>query len=171
MKNWTALQRQRLIELPDLLDYLPLLIKDLGFCFYAYTFIHPCQQDSTTNYPARWLAHCERHGHSPHEPIDAHCRTSRLPLLWTANTFHNSPESWAAAQECGLRHGWVQPLHDQQSRSSLSILRPHVCISTQELYEKAAQVMWLGEQLHRASMRFFTRSNNNQAPGTSVYRA
>ncbi|WP_165957346.1 autoinducer binding domain-containing protein [Pseudomonas sp. H9] len=168
MKNWTAVQHQHLLELPALLEHLPLLIKDLGFCFYAYTFICPTQRDNKTNYPAGWLNHCEKHGHTPHEPIDAHCRSSSLPLLWTAQTFRSAPEHWEIAQACGLRHGWTQPLHDRSSRSSLSIVRPHVSVSIQELYEKAALVMWLGELLHRASIHFFSQPSNHQAPDSPV---
>jgi LuxR family transcriptional regulator len=51
---------------------------------------------------------------------------------------------------CGLRHGWVQPIHDQQAHSNLSVLRSHVSVSTEEFYEKAHYVMQLAEQLHSA---------------------
>ncbi|MGH8439725.1 MAG: autoinducer binding domain-containing protein [Pseudomonas sp.] len=137
-----------------MLDNLPLLIEKLGFHYYAFTFISPDQHTYTTNYPASWLEHYNRCGYAVLDPVPAHCRTSSLPLLWAAETFDSTPEIWIAAQAYNLHHGWVQPTHIQQTRSSLSVLRPHASVSCQEFYAKAAQVMWLGGQLHRALTYF-----------------
>jgi len=148
MKNRTAAQPQRL------LDNLPLLIEKLGFHYYAFTFIGSDQHTYTTNYPASWLEHYNRCGYSAQDPVPAHCQTSSFPLLWDAETFDSTPEIWIAAQAYDLHHGWVQPIHSQQTRSSLSVLRPHASVSREEFYAKAEQVMLLGAQLHRAATCF-----------------
>ncbi|AIL62192.1 autoinducer binding domain-containing protein [Pseudomonas alkylphenolica] len=148
MKNRTAAQPQRL------LDNLPLLVKKLGFDYYAFTFISPDQQTYTTNYPASWLEHYNRCGYAARDPIPALCQTSSLPLLWAAETFDSAEDIWIAAQAYDLHHGWVQPIHSQQTRSSLSVLRPHTSVSREEFYAKAEQVMLLGAQLHQAAAYF-----------------
>ncbi|WP_191831830.1 autoinducer binding domain-containing protein [Pseudomonas fluorescens] len=148
MKNWTAAQLQ------CLLDNLPLLLEKLGFHYYAFTFISPDQHTYTTNYPISWLEHYNRCGYADLDPVPAHCKTSSLPLLWEAETFDSTPDIWIAAQAYDLHHGWVQPLHSQQTRSSLSVLRPHTSVSREEFYAKAEQVMLLGAQLHQAAAYF-----------------
>lgn len=150
MSKWTEGQWQYSVELPQLLDRMPLLIEALGFRFYAFTFISPCRRNTVTNYPIRWIEHYDRHGYAAVDPVPLHCRTSCFPLLWRAQIFGNAPDIWTEAQVCGLRHGWVQPIHDQQAHSNLSVLRSHVSVSTEEFYEKAHYVMQLAEQLHSA---------------------
>ncbi len=171
MNYRTHAQWQRLADWPHLLDSLPSLINELGFRFYAFTFVSPTQRENITNYPARWLEYYDLRGYAALDPVPVHCQTSSLPLPWLASTFDKTPEIWTEAQACGLCHGWVQPIHDEHTRSSLSVVRPHVSVSTQELYEKAAQVMWLGELLHRASTHFFARPNHDHRPGAPVYVA
>lgn len=150
MKNRTSAHWHSRLDFPQLLDNLPMHIEAMGFRFYAFRFISSSHRDIITNYPARWIEHYDRHGYAAIDPVALHCKTSSFPLLWHAQTYSRTPEIWAEAQACGLCHGWVQPIHDQQAHSSLSVVRPHVSVSTQELYEKAHQVMQLGEQLHSA---------------------
>lgn len=150
MKKWTSAHRHPAVDLPDLLDSLPMQIEALGFRFYTFTFTSDHHRDVITNYPARWIEHYDRHGYAAIDPVALHCKASSFPLLWHEQTYSSTPEIWAEAQACGLSHGWVQPNHDQQTHSSLSVVRPHVSVSTQELYEKAHLVMQLGEQLHTA---------------------
>lgn len=153
MKNLTGAQWPSRVDLPHLLDNLPLFINSLGFHFWAFTFISPNRRESTSNFPTRWLEHYKQHGYAALDPVVVHCRTSSLPLMWDATIFSSAPEIWAQAQACGLRHGWVQPTHSQHTHSSLSVLRSNDSISSNEYYEKAAQVMWLGELLHRARLQ------------------
>ncbi|MDD2045982.1 autoinducer binding domain-containing protein [Pseudomonas putida] len=165
MNNRTSVQQQCLLDLPHLLERLPLHIKKLGFHFFAFTYISPSRCDNTSNYPESWFKHYDRQGYAARDPVPVYCKRSSVPLLWSLATYNDTPDIWALAQACGLCHGWVQPIHGEQAQSSLSILRPDTSVSTQELYQKAAQVMWLGEQLHRASIEFFAQQHPNRNPG------
>lgn len=48
-------------------------------------------------------------------------------------------------------HGWVQPLQHDDGRSGLAVLRASSMVSTAEMYEKAAVVLWMAKDLHRAA--------------------
>ncbi|WP_158262101.1 autoinducer binding domain-containing protein [Pseudomonas sp. BBP2017] len=161
-----------MVDLPHLLDSLPLLIEELGFHFYAFAFISPTRCEKPTpypcppsNYPDHWFKHYNLHSYAAFDPVPIHCQTSSFPLPWNAATFNNTPEIWTEARAHGLNHGWVQPIHHEQARSHLSVIRPHVSVTPQEFYQKAAQVMWLGELLHRASSDYFADHKDDHRPG------
>ncbi|MCO7565779.1 autoinducer binding domain-containing protein [Pseudomonas sp. S 311-6] len=147
MKCRTIEHWQRLSDLPAMLDALPDITKELGFRFHDFSFCSPGHHVESGNLPAGApaLIHAALELSAPHQ------QGSELPLFWTPEIFAATPDMWARAQAMGLTHGWVQPLHDGTARSSLALLRPDASVSAAELYEKAAIVIWVGKQLHRAA--------------------
>jgi hypothetical protein len=148
MLNRTAKDWQRLCHLSTLLKELPAFADELGFHYYCFAFTSPAQTINTGNLLPGGAPLVQ----AALEFRPAHLRRANIPLVWEAKTFAHAPFHWPEAQKLGLRHGWVQPVHQGASRSSLALLRPHVSVSINELYQKAATVMWLAERLHLAAL-------------------
>lgn len=151
------------IDLPGALESVPALIQGLGFVYYSFAFENPHHTTTQSNLPNHWLVQYEQRNFKDVDPVLTHCQGSHLPLLWDAKTFAHKSPIWDVANACGLRHGWVQPVHAGQTHSSLTVLRPRHSVSTQELYDKAAQVIYLAEYLHRVAAAHFS-VNGDHAP-------
>lgn len=149
MFNTAAHDLAHLQELPALLKALPAFAEALGFHFYSFSYSSPAHEVYASNLlpGGRWLVQAALEAR-PHHDHQYPC----LPVLWTDNALPGRPHLWDIAQVLGMHHGLVQPIWEGELQSSLTFLRPHVSLSTQELYQKAAQVMWLGEHLHRAAV-------------------
>ena len=163
MLNRTAADWERLRELPALLQELPLLAEALGFHFYSFSYTSPTHEV----YASNLLSGGQRLVQAALDfRLGRHLHHANMPVLWTEASFMKRPHLWNIAQVLGLRHGWIQPLYDGVRQSSLALLRPHVSLSTMELYPKAAQAMWLGERLHHAAICSAAVSGD-QAPSSS----
>jgi len=166
MLNRSAQDWERLCHLAALLKELPSLAEELGFRYYSFTFSSPAQSISTGNL----LAGGQPLVQAALQSRPAHLRSSNIPLTWDAKAFTLMPSCWPTAQALGLRHGWIQPLHQGATRSSLALFRPHVSTSIAERYEKTAQAMWLGERLHLAALRD-AQVNGAHAPCAPFHEA
>ncbi|MFK0092368.1 hypothetical protein [Pseudomonas sp. NPDC090592] len=149
MINRTAADWQRLQDLPALLKELPALANELGFPYYSFSYTSLANSVSTATLPpdGQQLIQAAL-GFRPDNQ-----RYSNVPVLWHEKAFRGASGLWPHAYALGLRHGWIQPLYDSTTHSSLTLLRPHVSLSIAERYEKTAWVMWLGERLHLAAAR------------------
>lgn len=147
MFNTAAHDLAHLQELPALLNALPAFAEALGFHFYSFSYSSPTHEVYASNLlpGGRRLVQAALEAR-PHHDHQYPCP----PVLWTA--LPGRPHLWDVAQVLGMRHGFIQPIYDGELQSSLTFLRPHVSLSTQELYQKAAQVMLLGDHLHRAAV-------------------
>lgn len=144
-----ALDPAHLQELPALLKTLPTCAEALGFHFYSFSYSSPTHEIHASNLlpGGRWLVQAALEARPHHEH-----QYPSTPVLWREGIFAGRTNLWDIAQVLGMRHGLVQPIYEGKLQSSLTFLRPHVSLSTQELYQKAAQVMSLGEHLHRAAV-------------------
>ncbi|WP_133974070.1 autoinducer binding domain-containing protein [Pseudomonas sp. JV551A1] len=149
MFNTAARDLALLHELPALLNTLPAFGEALGFHFYSFSYSSPTHEVYASNLLSggRWLIQAALEA-KPHHDHQYSCP----PVLWTDKALPGRPHLWDVAQELGMRHGLIQPIYDGELQSSLTFLRPHVSLSTQELYQKAAQIMLLGDHLHRAAV-------------------
>ncbi|MFV3316653.1 autoinducer binding domain-containing protein [Pseudomonas sp. NY15374] len=147
MLNRTAEDWQRLGHLPTLLAALPALVRELGFHYYRFSFASCTHAVSAGNLvtgsEAIIQAALDLRAH--------HLQRSNIPLIWEPKAFATAPSLWAQAQRLGLRHGWLQPLHEGVAHSCLALLRPHVSVSATEHYQNVASALWLGEFLHRTA--------------------
>ncbi len=148
MFNRTEEDWKRLRELPALLKELPLLAESLGFHFYSFRYTGPNHEVRSGNL----LLDGDVIVQAALDFRDAYLQRSDIPLIWEPKVFAKAPVFWSEAQELGLRHGWVQPLHGGATRSYLALFRPHVSLSIKECYQKAAGFMWLTERLHLAAL-------------------
>jgi hypothetical protein len=157
MLRRTAEDWERLRDLPALLNELPVLADELGFHFYSFSYSNPAHPASKGNL----LPGGDVIVQAALDFRPTYLQRSDIPLIWEPKTFAKAPIFWSEAQELGLCHGWVQPLHQGATRSYLAVLRPHVSVSTQELYVKAASVMWLSERLHLAALGYAAVSGDH----------
>lgn len=168
MDHWTTDQLQQLVDTKDLyaqFELLPGLIQQLGFDYYAFSFVAPSYSLRQNNYPNQWTNHYRRCEYSAVDPVLAHCERSSFPLLWTPEAFADAPELWTDAQDLGVCRGWTQPFHgDNGQRSSLSVVRRELPVSPRELYRKGAAVLWLVEALHRSAATLLNGRDDPCAP-------
>ncbi|WP_336331672.1 autoinducer binding domain-containing protein [Pseudomonas putida] len=148
MLNRTAEEWQRLCHLAALLDELPALTNELGFHYYHFNFAYRKHEISAGNL----LPGGDVIVQAALDFRPLHLSRSDIPLIWEPKAFAMAPVFWTEAQALNLRHGWVQPVHQGTAHSSLALLRSHVSVSINELYQKAAMVMWLAERLYLAAL-------------------
>ncbi|MEA5673492.1 autoinducer binding domain-containing protein [Pseudomonas sp. MH2] len=147
MLDRTAEDWQRLGHLPTLLEALPALVGQLGFRYSSFSFAS-CTHAATAG---NLLSGSEAIIQAALDLRPHHLQGSNIPLIWEPKAFATAPLLWAQAQRLGLRHGWLQPLHEGAAHSCLALLRPHVSVSTAEHYQNAATALWLAEFLHRTA--------------------
>jgi hypothetical protein len=148
MLNRTVEEWQGLCHLAALLKELPALTDELGFHYYHFNFAYNKHETSAGNL----LPGGEVIVQTALDFRPFHLCRSEIPVIWEPKTFALAPVFWTEAQALNLHHGWVQPIHQRAAHSSLALLRPHVSVSINELYQKAATVMWLAERLHLAAL-------------------
>jgi len=130
------------------------LTYELGFeyCQFTLNSHHPSNLTKPiqfNNYPTEWNALYKREHYFDMDPVVAHCERCVLPIVWDENTFSVVPDLWLHAQSHGLNFGWSQSVHDFQGVfSMLSLVRSTGPVSPEELYEKAAQVLWICHAMH-----------------------
>lgn len=147
------------------LEHAVALVQQLGFDYYAFSFVAPTCSIKQDNYPGQWTDHYRRREYCAIDPVLAHCERSSFPLLWTPEAFADAPQLWTDAQDHGLCRGWTQPFHGPNGqRSSLSVVRRELPISPKELYKKGAAVLWLVEALHRSAAALFNDRDDHCAP-------
>ncbi|WP_248746074.1 LuxR family transcriptional regulator [Pseudomonas sp. MWU12-2037] len=157
MKYW---KDQLLRDLPYIKDTetlfaaTELLIRQLGFKHYAYTFYTSpsplCgSAQSHNNYPPAWNRLYQQRHFQSIDPITLHCQHSLLPLLWSDEAFIRHPDFREQQKNHGLAHGLSQSTHDALSRKSiLSIARTAPALSLEEFHEKSNHAIWLCNLLH-----------------------
>lgn len=159
MDHWSKEHMHHLVHSKDFYHQLELLeiwVRDLGFDYYAFSFITPLCSLYQNNYPGQWSDNYCRNEYAVIDPVLAHCRQSAFPLVWTSQAFAKAPQLWADTQAHGVCRGWTQPYHDDQGRrSSLSVVRRQGDVSPRELYTKGAAVLWLLQVLHAGAVAQF----------------
>lgn len=118
--------------------------------------------NNLTSYPNELVEFYKSIQGSLKNPIVSHCQRSIDPIIWDASIFQAIPELWKQTRAHGLNYGWSQAVHDTQGRTSiLSMARGSPVITKEEFDEKAADVLWLCNQLHGA---VFAQRSSEQKP-------
>lgn len=135
-------------------DYTLKKIEQYGFNYFHFKFSPrftsmPLLSNMLSNYPNEFIKTFERTHYTHKNPIIAHCHFSISPIAWDDELFCESPEIWQECQAHGLKHGWSQSVHDASGGVSiLSLARSYPPLTEDEFTEKAANVLWLCNQLH-----------------------
>ena len=136
-------------------------IEEYGFDYFFFRMIPRLGHIKTnskviTNYPNDYVERYEKGILAKKNPLVAHCQLSVLPILWNSDVFSEAPEQWKATQNCGLTYGWSQAVHDPNGMvSMLSLARKSHPVTEAEFSDKAANVLWLCNQLHSAMLERF----------------
>lgn len=162
-------EKQYVIKLSpsNLHEYTLNEIQCYGFeYFYSRFTAHPrdthMSANNLTNYPNELVEFYKSIQGSLKNPIVSHCQRSIDPIIWDASIFQAIPELWKQTRAHGLNYGWSQAVHDTQGRTSiLSMARGSPVITKEEFDEKAADVLWLCNQLHGA---VFAQRSSEQKP-------
>ena len=134
-------------------------IEEYGFDYFSFRMIPRLGNITTnskviTNYPNDYIERHEKGHHSQKNPLVIHCQLSIMPIIWSAEVFRETPDLWRASQTCGLAYGWSQAVHDPNGViSMLSLARKYPPLTEDEFAEKAANVLWLCNQLHSAMLQ------------------
>ena len=133
-------------------------IEEYGFDFFFFRMIPRLGNITTnskviTNYPNDYVERYETGHLSQRNPLVVHCQLSIAPIIWSSEVFRENPDLWKATQTCGLAYGWSQSVHDPNGVvSMLSLARKDPPVSQDEFSGKAANVLWLCNQLHSAML-------------------
>ena len=149
-------------------------IEGYGFDYFFFRMIPRLGNVVThskvlTNYPKAYIERYEKGPSSKTNPLVAHCQLSIMPIIWSASVFRESPELWKASQTCGLAYGWSQSVHDPNGVvSMLSLARKVPPLTEDEFADKAANVLWLCNQLHGAMLERSHLRHNLDIPITRL---
>lgn len=142
----------------ELRTYALKQIEEYGFDYFFFRMIPrlgniTANSKVITNYPNDYVERYETGHLSQRNPFVVHCQLSIAPIIWSSEVFRENPDLWKATQTCGLAYGWSQSVHDPNGVVSiLSLGRRNPPLSEGEFMDKAANVLWLCNQLHSAML-------------------
>ncbi|WP_353741616.1 autoinducer binding domain-containing protein [Pseudomonas fluorescens] len=128
--------------------------KFCGFSITSNSVVTGASPVNLNNFPHEWNIQYEKNNTTQIDPVVAHCNHSTLPVLWSEELFSRTPWLWQLLQQQGLRHGWSQAIHDEESglHSILSLARSHCPISAYELYENLGFSVFISRHLHALAL-------------------
>lgn len=168
--KWIPDEKQYLIRPSKvgLHEYALSQIQCYGFEYFFFQFTPGlvCTRmgaENLNNYPNELIEYYTSISHTLKNPLVTHCQRSIDPVIWDDSVFQSTPQLWEQTKAHGLNHGWSQAVHDNKGMTSmLSLARTSLSITSEEFDEKAADVLWLCNQLHRAM--FSLLSQDQQEP-------
>ena len=146
-------------------------IEEYGFDYFFFRIIPRLgnillNSKVITNYPEKVIETCEKGYSTQKNPLVIHCQHSIMPIIWSREVFREAPELWNAKQTSGLTYGWSQSVHDANGMVSiLSLARTSPALTVDEFSKKAANVLWLCNQLHGAMLERFQPRHQVRFPG------
>lgn len=165
-------EKQYVIRLnpSDLYAYTLSQIQRFGFEYFFFRLITHLNDThlnakNITNYSNELVEYYRGMEVSGKDPLVSHCQHSIDPIIWDESVFKSSPELWKYTQAHGLNYGWTQAVHDTLGRTSILSMARYSPAITKEVFDrKAADVLWLCNQLHGAV--FAQRSPEQRAQPT-----
>jgi len=127
------------------------IVRGIGFeyCSFAVRFPDfgsPARDSWSTNsnYPASWLNQYFSHNYLNVDPVIATALRSPSPVIWSDDLFKAQGAFWEEARAYGIHHGWTMAMHGRGSEMGLlSLARSSVALSSAELAETEAKLVWL----------------------------
>ncbi|MDO4637296.1 MAG: autoinducer binding domain-containing protein [Lautropia sp.] len=125
---------------------------EFDYVAYDYQAALPASKPHVTlinNYPEIWQKRYRQAGYLKQDPRLHRCIHTNRPVIWNDELFADAPALWHDARQCGLCHGWSQPLPDVPAGAGvLSLVRPLQALTARELNSKASQMQWLAHVTH-----------------------
>jgi DNA-binding CsgD family transcriptional regulator len=174
VKNWREDYLHRLTRPAqseaDTFDELAHIAQELGFEYCSFGMRVPVLGEAplefwSTTYPESWQIDYMAHGYMRIDPTIEKALRNPLPVIWTDELFSGQRAFWEDAQAHDVRHGWTVATYGQRSSVGLlSLARSHDGITSQELAEVEAKLMWAA---HTANGMIGTRIIQKLSPAAS----
>jgi len=174
MEMWKESQLKQLTFAREIETAYPILLRfaqNIGFNFCAISLTSNNRNADSkalqiNNYPREWNQLYERQNYSKIDPVIAHCNHSMLPIVWSEKLFSQSLSLWDAQQKHGLRHGWSQSFHHEESGlcSTLSLARKNGPLSPLELYEHFGYMFYATSHLSDLFAKTLPKPAKKPAP-------
>jgi LuxR family transcriptional regulator len=157
MKTWQEDQLQELNSSKCERSLFQSILKlaaglDFDFCAYGMRMPLPLSAPAVVmynNYPTAWQTEYQQKNYLAIDPTVKHALRSQAPLVWSEETFADSPDLWDDAQANGLRVGWAQPSRDVHNIVGLlTLARSSETLSITERREKQFKQAWLAQTAH-----------------------
>lgn len=157
MKTWQEDQLQELISSKCEQGLFQSIVKlaaglDFDFCAYGMRMPLPLSAPAVVmynNYPSAWQAEYQQKNYLAIDPTVKHALHSQASLVWSEETFAESPDLWDDAQAIGLRVGWAQPSRDAHNIVGLlTLARSSETLGITEKREKQFKQAWLAQTAH-----------------------
>ncbi|GGM26290.1 autoinducer binding domain-containing protein [Pseudomonas asuensis] len=146
----------------ELFKELEKLIESLGFQYCSYGLRVPLPVTNPTfqlltNFPSKWKERYVTNNYVDIDPTVKHGMTEDLPLAWAADQAEDQYEFWEEARQHNICHGWcLSSLGSHSTGGLLSLVRSSDKITSQELDDKEAKLIWLTRLIHSAMTRLLT---------------
>ncbi|HEY0664495.1 MAG TPA: autoinducer binding domain-containing protein [Gallionella sp.] len=125
---------------------------DFDFCAYGIRMPLPISAPAVVmynNYPSAWQTEYRQKNYLAIDPTVKHAERSQEPIVWSTQTFIDSPDLWDDAQAIGLRVGWAQPSRGaNHAIGLLSLARSAEDLSITEIRNKQFKLAWLAQTCH-----------------------
>lgn len=146
----------------ELFAELTKITSELGFefCSYglkSYSPLMPQHFVLLSNYPDAWEKKYVSDNYFSQDPTVEHGLTQSLPMRWSAERQSQKQGFWEEARHYHINHGWCLASRSEHNTIGLlSVSRSGEYITTAELEDKEAKLMWLTHLAHEAMTRFFS---------------
>ncbi|MFO2464645.1 LuxR family transcriptional regulator [Pseudomonas sp. 15FMM2] len=173
MVNWRNTRPPKLKEEDEVTTMFEAALNityELGFDFCGFTMgsnaLHRTGKNfRLNNYPNELNKIYAQENYFEMDPLVTHCKGSVLPIVWEEKTFTGVPDMRVHLQSQGLNFGWAQSVHDFRGVfSMLTLSRRNGPVQAKELYDKAAQVLWMCHALHTVVARTFNNEPATRCP-------
>ena len=135
------------------------IVGGLGFEYCSYVLHLPFpltdpQVFWSSTYPDRWLEHYFSHNYLGIDPLLRRLNADPAPIVWQSSTFDSEPAFWEEANAHGVRHGWATSTRGNTfTTGMLSLARSHDVVTSAELEDIEARLVWLAHTAHGAIAR------------------
>jgi DNA-binding CsgD family transcriptional regulator len=146
----------RMHAAPEIFGVIERAARLLGFEHCAYGVRTPAPFSNPrfvllSNYDAAWRERYLSANYLASDPTVRHGMRSLVPVVWSNELFHSTPQMWDEARSFGLRVGWAQSCFDGSGHvGMLSLARAHDALTPAELNAHEAYLRCLANVAHMA---------------------
>ncbi len=145
------------------------ICRDIGFEYCSMgvsfpTFGNAAKESWSTNYPSHWQEFYHRNNCLTLDPVISTALRSAMPVVWADDLFKDHRAFWEEARTHGVRHGWTLAMHGRSGEKGLiSLSRSDVAVSTEELDEAEARLVWLSHTANSVMAGLVAREHSAEA--------
>ncbi|WP_024618238.1 autoinducer binding domain-containing protein [Pseudomonas kilonensis] len=148
----------------ELLTLLEFVTRSFEFDQYSLGIRFPLPISSpqfhlSSNYSPSWENTYKDNNYFSIDQTVKHGLTENQPLCWSADTFKEHLHFWEDAKHYQLVHGWCTPSRGKHDTIGLfSLIRSASPVTSSELNEKEAKLIWIAHIAHSTMLNFIAPS-------------